>query len=501
VTGFFMELQEDSITEQDNQPQEPTLKEKTAKGFFWGGISSGVQQVLVVVFGIILARTLNPEDYGLVETLAIFTAIANIIINSGFSVALTNKQNATQKDYNAVFWFSFITGLALYSILYFCAPLIAAFYGRPELVTLSRVVFISFFFSGIAIVPYTIMFKGLMVKQQAVINIISVTISGISGITLALKGYSYWALAIQGVLVIVVGACLRLIVSPWRPNLHVDFTPLKEMFSFSSKLFLTNIFQQIQGNIFSVLLFKYYNATQLGYYSQGSKWMNIVSQLITGMFTLVVQPVIVQVNDNKDRQLRIFRKMIRLAAFLVFPAFLGLSFIAKEFVLIAVGEKWFHSVVYLQIMCGWGMVAPFIILYTQLIISRGKSTLFLRGTLIIGCLQIAMLFILFFMNVPILSLVACFVISYCLSLFYWHYCAKNLIGIKLIHLIKDISPYLIISVIAISLTSLLFFYVENIYILFIGKIITVAVIYITTLWFMKSKILLESIVLLKKRIL
>jgi O-antigen/teichoic acid export membrane protein len=495
-----MELQDDSITGQDIKPQEPTLKEKTAKGLFWGGISNGVQQVLVLVFGIILARTLDAEDYGLVGTLAIFTAIANVIISNGFSVALTNKQNVTHKDYNAVFWFSFFVGLTLYITLYFCAPLIALFYGRPELTNLSRFVFSSFFFSGIAIVPYTILLKGLMVKQQAMIDLISVTIAGISGITLALKGYSYWALAIQGVLFIIVGACLRLATSPWRPNLSFSFTPLKEMFSFSSKLFLTNIFQQIYANIFSVLLFKYYNATQLGYYSQGSKWMNMVSQVIAGMFTLVIQPVIVQVNDNKDRQLRVFRKMTRLAAFMVFPAFLGLAFIAKEFVFIAIGEKWLPSVVYLQIMCGWGIVAPFIILYTQLIISRGKSTTFLKGNLIIGCLQTAMLFILFFMNVPILSLVTCFMISYCLSLFYWHYCTKDLIGVKLIHLIKDISPYFIISVIAISLTSLMFFYVENIYILFIGKITTVAVIYMTILWFLKSKILLETIILLKKRI-
>jgi O-antigen/teichoic acid export membrane protein len=226
----------------------------------------------------------------------------------------------------------------------------------------------------------------------------------------------------------------------------------------------------------------------------------MVSQLIAGMFTLVFQPVIVQVNDNKDRQLRIFRKMTRSAAFMVFPAFLGLAFIAKEFVFITIGEKWLPSVVYLQIMCGWGIAAPFIILYTQLIISRGKSTIFLKGNLIIGCLQIVIFFILFFMNVPILSIVICFMISYCLSLFYWHYCAKNLIDVKLIHLIKDISPYFIISVIAISLTSLLFLYVENMYILFIGKIITVAVIYISILWFLKSKILLEAIILFKEKI-
>ena len=124
---------------------EQTLREKTAKGLFWGGISNGVQQVLALGFGVYLARVLNAEDYGLVGMLAIFSGIASSIINSGFTVALTNKQDATHKDYNAAFWFMFFVGLLLYVILFFCAPLIARFYGRPELTSLSRVLFISFF--------------------------------------------------------------------------------------------------------------------------------------------------------------------------------------------------------------------------------------------------------------------------------------------------------------------------------------------------------------------
>ena len=129
---------------------EQTLKEKTANGLFWGGLSKGVQQILGACFGVYLARVLNAEDYGLIGMLAVFSGIANAIINSGFSVALTNKKDANHKDYNAVFWFTFFVGLFCYLILFFSAPLIAEFYKRPELISLSRIVFLNFFFSGIA---------------------------------------------------------------------------------------------------------------------------------------------------------------------------------------------------------------------------------------------------------------------------------------------------------------------------------------------------------------
>ena len=149
---------------------EQSLKDKTAKGLFWGGVSNGVQQLLGMLFGIYLARTLNAEDYGLVGMLAIFSGIASTIINSGFSVALTNKLDATHKDYNAVFWFSFVVSICLYIVLFFSAPLIASFYDRQELVNLSRVIFASFLFSGMAIVPHVILFKQLQVKMQAKIR-------------------------------------------------------------------------------------------------------------------------------------------------------------------------------------------------------------------------------------------------------------------------------------------------------------------------------------------
>lgn len=161
-----------------------SLKEKTAKGLFWGGLSNGLQQLLGLAFGIISARILEVGDYGLIGMLAIFSSVAGAIINSGFSVALTNKKDATHKDYNAVFWFTVFVGAFLYVILFFCAPLIAQFYEKSVLTNLSRVLFISFFIGGMGTVPYTIMHKKLMVKEQARVEILALLISCIVGLIL-----------------------------------------------------------------------------------------------------------------------------------------------------------------------------------------------------------------------------------------------------------------------------------------------------------------------------
>ena len=166
---------------------EQTLKEKTAKGLFWGGLSNGVQQVLNLVFGLMLARILDASDYGMVGMLAIFSAIASTIQESGFTAALTNQKEIRHEDYNAVFWFSTLTGVLFYLILFFCAPLIAQFYDKPELIGLSRIVFLSFLFGGFGIASNAYMFKMLMVKEKAKIDIISLICSGTIGVHISFK--------------------------------------------------------------------------------------------------------------------------------------------------------------------------------------------------------------------------------------------------------------------------------------------------------------------------
>jgi O-antigen/teichoic acid export membrane protein len=476
---------------------EPTLKQKTTKGLFWGGISSGIQQLLGVVFGICLARLLTPDDYGLVGMLSIFMGIATIIINSGFSVALTNKQNVSHEDYNAVFWFTFFAGIILYTILFFSAPLIARYFNRPELTHLSRVIFIIFFLGGLNIVPYTVMFKKLMIKQQAIIDIIAMSIALATGLFLAVKGFAYWALAIQNLIHVFLSTGLRLIIAPWKPTLTFRFSPLKPMFSFSVKLFLASIFSQITSNIFSFLFGKFYNGTQVGYYSQGQKWMVIGNQFIGGMIAHVTQPVLVQVNEDQARQMGILRKLIRFGAFISFPLMLGLAFVGKEFILITIGEKWLPAVPFLQLFCVWGSVGFLWTLYTNLIFTKGNSNLYMYGTVITGVLQLAMVFALF--SLGIFPMIVGYIFAHFVGLAIWQFCVYRLTGLRLKDVLKDIFPYLSTTLGCFFIAWLLTKNSVNLYGLIFSKIAISGLLYLFIMRISNSVIFKECTDFLFKR--
>ena len=476
---------------------ETTLKQKTAKGLFWGGLSSGVQQLLSAAFGIYLARLLNADDYGLIGMLAIFTGVASTItIQNGFSTALINKKGATHDDYNAVFWFMIFAGLLVYAILFFAAPLIAQYYQRQELVPLIRVMSLGIFLGGIGTVPYTVMFKQLMIKQLSIITIVSVLISGIAGITFAANGFTYWSLALQYVTLFALSAILPCLISPWKPTLHIDFRPIKKIFGFSIKLFATNLFSQISGNFLSFLFGRLYNGEVLGQYSQGQKWALMGQQFVGGSINSVAQPALVQINDDKQRQLNVLRKMIRFGAFISFPMMLGFAFVAKEFIVITIGEKWLPSVPFLQLFCLWGAFAYLGSLFSNLIFSQGKSNIYMYITIAVGLLQLIV--VLKMHTMGILYMVIGYLSINFGGLAVWLYYTHRLIGLRLKYLLLDILPFLTITIGCFFITWLLTKNILNLYVLIFSKIIIAGLLYFLILKFSNAVILKESMEFLLK---
>lgn len=473
------------------------LKEKTAKGLFWGGLSNGIQQLLSLLFGIVLARILDENDYGMVGMLAIFIAIANTLQESGFTVALANKKEVTHEDYNAVFWCSIFIGTGMYALLFFCAPWIAHFYENPELTSLSRFLFLGFLIASTGTAHNAILFRNLMVKQKAISQIIALSISGIVGIALALNGMAYWGLAIQSVTYIaVVTACFWLF-SPWRPTFSFNFSPIKRMFSFSSKILITNFFTQFNNNLFTTLLGKFYSTADVGFYSQATKWNTMGYSLIWGMINGVAQPILSKVSDEPARQLNVFRKMLRFTAFLSFPAMLGLALIAKEFILIAVTDKWLPSVPILQLLCVWGAFFPIGMLYTNLIISKSKSNIYMWNTISLGLLQLIVMLIVY--PFGIYTMIIFFVSIHIGWLFVWHYFVWRYLRFSLWQALLDILPYALTAGACIIVTYYLTKGIDNIYLLLVSKIIIAAGLYTLLMWATNSVIFKETITYLLKK--
>ena len=342
------------------------LKQKTAQGLFWGFLSSGGMQLLNLIIGIFLARLLSPGEYGIVGMLAIFTLIAGNLQDSGFGVALVNIKDIKHNDYNSVFWFNIAVSLFLYAVLFLCAPLIAAFFHQPCLTSLSRFIFLGFIFAAISIVPNAVLTRALRVKEKAIVSLLALLISGCVAVIMAFKGFSYWSLATQQVLYNVVICVGRYYCARWMPSLHIDFTPVKRMFSFSYKVLITAILTTINNNVLTVIFGRLFPAQAVGNYYQANKWNTMANQLVSNTLSQVAQPVLTRINDDTERQRRVFGKMLRFTAFLAFPAMFGLALVAPQLILITIGDKWVDCIPLLQILCVSGAFIPFYTVYQNL---------------------------------------------------------------------------------------------------------------------------------------
>lgn len=480
-----------------------TLKEKTAKGLFWGGVSNGLQQLLNLVFGIFLARILNEEDYGMVGMLAIFSLIASTLQESGFTAALVNKKQAGHKDYNAVFWFNTAFSLLLYLLLFAAAPLITLFYEKggqselSDLTALARYSFIGFFISSLGIAHSAYLFRNLMVKQRAISTVIALTLSGITGVTLAYFGFSYWGIATQNLVYIGTFTICLWYFSPWRPSFQFDFTPLKGMIKFSYKLLITNIFNHINHNLLTITLGKFYSVRDVGFYNQAYKWNGMGQQAIQGMINGVAQPVFASVSEDNERQKRVFRKMLRFAAFASFPAMLGLGLIAKELITIAITDKWLESANMIQILCIWGAFVPIIHLYQQLLISKGKSQIFMWSVISLGILLLISTILAY--PYGLYTMLIVYVSINIGWLLIWHFFIWREIQLNLFDALRDIIPYALIAAGVMIATHYITEPMANIYMRFISKIVIAATLYVLFMWLSRSATFKESIQYLTKK--
>lgn len=468
-----------------------SLKEKTAHGLLWGGFSNGLQQLLNLAFGIVLGRLLDSSDYGMVGMLTVFSAIAAALQEGGFISALTNRKQTLHRDYNAVFWFSLLCSLTTYTLLFFAAPLIARFYHTPQLIPLSRLTFLGFVISSLSIAPRAYLFKHLRTRETTLISLFSLTASGIVGITLAACGFAYWGIALQSITFVSVMTLLNFYFSRWRPRLRFDLRPIREMIGFSSKIIVTNLLTILNTNLFSILLGKFYTEREVGNFTQANKWNSMGHTTITGMIAGIAQPVFIRVADDRARQLAVFRKLLRFTAFVSFPAMFGLSLVSEELIVITITAKWLPSAHILRLLCVWGAFIPLINLFSNLLISRGHSSVYMWSTFGLSLVQLVAVCATYPYGLQ--WMLRTFVLIHIGWLFVWHHFVRQEIGLRLRDMLRDISPYLLLSLLLAAVAHYATQSAGNLYLSMATKILLMASLYALALWRLRSTIFRESL--------
>lgn len=458
-------------------------------------MSNGSTQLLNLVFGIFLGRLLSPTDYGIVGVLTIFTAIAGNIQAAGFTQALINIHRPTHREYNSVFWFNVLTSLLLYAVLFFCAPLIADFFHQESLVSVSRFVFLSFVIASLGIVHNAWLVKNLMIRETAIIGFIALLCSGAVGIVLALLGYGYWSLAWQQIVYISVTNVVRLYYSHWRPTFHIDFEPVRTMFPFAVKLLITNILNTLSQNVLTFIFGRLLPIRSVGNFSQASKWNTMAHSFISGTVAQVAQPVLAEVSDDDERELRVFRKMLRFTAFLSFPIMFGLALVAHEFIILTIGTQWLDSIPLLQILCIGGAFMPFYTLYQNLIITQGRSDIYLYTNVAFLVIQIALILLL--AQHGIIVMVAAYTLLTLVYLAVWQYHALRLVHISFWQAVIDTIPFFLVSAAVMAVTYYLTQPIASLVLLLAARVFIAFVLYVAVMKMLKVKLLSETIQYIK----
>ena len=472
-----------------------SLKEKTAKGLFWGAMNNGAMQVIGLVFGIMLGRLLSKADFGMMAMINVFPLIAIALQNSGFASAIGNLKQPTANDYNSVFWFNIIVGSSLYVILFFCAPFIADFYHDERLVGLCRLAFVNILFSSLGTAQAAFLFKNMMVKQQAKASITAVLVSSTVGALMAWQGFAYWSLATQGVTYVGLNTLLVWHYSSWRPSLKIDFGPVKRMFPFSFKIAATTIATKINDNVMNILLGRFYTNAITGSYNQAYQWNSKCYLLLQGMLNPVIQPVLVNLSDDRERQLKAFRKMVRFIAFLSFPLLFGLSLVSDEFIVITLTEKWRSSAELLRVLCIGGSVMPLYTLFSNVVICKGKSGIYFGCTVSLSIIQIILMLLLYPYGIHVM--VYAYVALTVVWMFIWYGLAYRFIAYKPWDFIRDLFPFLLAALAVMSVTYFATKSIGNLYLLLLARVLMAAGLYYIVMRAARVKILDECIGFLK----
>lgn len=415
------------------------LKQKVAKGAVWAALEKLSMKVFTFLVTLVLARLLTPTDYGTVALLYIFTSITGTLVDAGFGRALIQKKNATEEDFNSVFYISLAAAGVLYAVMFFSAPAIARFYDTPCLVGITRVTSISLFFYAVNSVQGAELSRRLLFNQSFKISLISSVFSAATGITLAFLGYGPWALVWNTIAAGVGSTFAYWYFIAWRPKLMFSWQSVRELFSFGWKMSLSGLLDSAFSNLRGLFIGKFYTKADLAFVDKGQALPAVGMDVITGTIMKVAFPALAQLQDDKNKFRDAVRRMIQCSTFFVFPVMAGLAILSDRLIPLLFGNQWTSSIPYAQLACWSFALYPLHVINLQALTAMGRSDMFLTLEILKKILSLLILVLSIRHGVFFLMVMYAFVSSP-LSLVINSWPNRKLLGYTIVQQICDVLP-------------------------------------------------------------
>lgn len=466
-----------------------SLKSKASKGVLWNSLERLLITFVQFTIGIILARLLTPEDFGLVGILSIFIAVSQVFIDSGMGSGLIQKQDRTDLDFSTVFIFNLAISALCYLILFLGAPYIADFYEMPKLTSLSRVLGLSLIINSLNIVQRTKLEIEVDFKRLAKINVIALFCGGICAVIAALSNFGVWSLVIQTLVISLVSLIGFWIVGNWSFSILFSKESFNKLFNYGYKLLISGVYARILQDIYNLVIGKVYSASELGFFSQAKKLVGISTGMLTSVIHKVSFPILSALQDDKSKMLLVYRRIIKITGFVSFPIMILLCVLAEPLIETLLGEMWLEVIPLFRWLCIAYLTYPLDMINMNILNANGRSDLFLKVDLIKFPLVIGGLIIS--MPISLEAVVIGQTIVSILSFFINTYLPGKLYKYGGIKQLWDLKKVIISSmVMAISVYLFLTFVDNNFVQIFIGGLIGIGV-YIYINYILKSKELKE----------
>jgi len=473
-----------------------SIGNKMFKGAIWSTIERLSVQLVSFILTIVLARLLTPSEYGTIGLLIVFISFSQVFIDSGFSKALIQKQNRTDDDISTVFYFNLFIAIICYVSLYFLAPLISGFYEISKLENLLKVLSISLFFNALFAIPNTLLSIDMNFKSITKVNFSSTVISGLIAIYLAYDGFGEWALVYQTLIKSFLMAVFFWIAVKWKPIMIFSKKSFFELFNFGSKLLVNSLMNNIVNNFASLFIAKVINTQQLGFYTRGTQNADTAFSTINSIIDNVLLPGLAPLQNQLELLIDGTKKIIKTAAVVVIPIFLGLSIIAKPLIILLLTEKWSMAIPIMQLICLSRLITIISGININLLYVLGRSDLALKQQYFKIAIRIVLLVVA--LQYGIIIIAAAELATTIIHFFINTYYPGKMMKYGAIQQIKDISP-IILSGVVMSIIGVSVVYFAGLSDLL--SIILTIILCSTSYYFMMRILKISEYKMLEKRII
>lgn len=356
---------------------EDSLKSKTIKGTIWSAADAFLGQGITFLVGIVLARLLSPSEYGLIGIVLIFTTVLMGVVDSGLPTAIIRKKDATNEDYNTMFIVNLALSILMVALLYFAAPAIADFFNRPQLIALTRVMSLILIIQALSITQVTILTKRIDFKTKTKASFVAGITSGVIGIGMAYAGFGVWSLVGQKLSNMTIYTFSLWLLNRWMPNFRFSTQSFHYLWGFGWKIMVSGLLNNIWNQLYSVVVGKCYSPSVLGQYTQSRDYANLLSSNFTLIIQRVTYPALAELQDEKERMVEAYRKVIKMSMFVTSISMFFLGAVSEPFIYTLIGEKWDMAASFLPLICISMSLYPLHAINLNMLQVQGRSDIFL----------------------------------------------------------------------------------------------------------------------------